>query len=250
MEVQDLMAKLWAYERHITQLEGQLRGSEVVEVEKMERDSCHHWGTTNHASSVSTTTNKSPRVVAMAHTFCEFVPGALFHPPILHPTAAPPIKAVISLCTNSLLKCNEHQPPKSPNPWDSLALRHVCRTCQQNDLFCTSIYKIPACRSTFAPIANALSLAQLIPSWGLLTFWFGWGDEGIAMWVRGTCVRGSAGFEGGVVGVVSGVLLRPYRVFCCRHSHHLILAHSSCRIQLFGPFHWENEQGENMCWQA
>ena len=101
----------------------------------------------------------------MAHTFCEFVPGALFHLPILHPTAAPPVKSVNPLCTNSLLKCNEHQPPKLPNPWNSLALPHVCHTGQQNHLFCTSIYKILAHQSTFALITNALSLTQSIPSW-------------------------------------------------------------------------------------
>ena len=42
------------------------------------------------------------------------------------------------------------------------------------------------------------------PRLGLLTFWFGWGDKGVAMWVGGTCVRGSVGFKGGVVGAVSG----------------------------------------------
>jgi hypothetical protein len=67
-EVQDLTAKLQAYERHITQLEGQLQGSEVVEAEKMEGA---HQRTTDGTSGAPTTANKT--VVPTAHTFCEFV---------------------------------------------------------------------------------------------------------------------------------------------------------------------------------
>jgi hypothetical protein len=59
---------------------------------------------------------------------------------------------------------------RSPDPWGSLALRHVHHICQQNYSSRKSVYKIPARRSTFAPIARALSLAQSIPSWVVLHF--------------------------------------------------------------------------------
>ena len=133
----------------------------------MEGDFHHHQGTTNGASSAPTTVDKT--VVATAHVFHEFVPGAPFHSPISHPTIALPTDSVI--CTNSLLKHNEHQPPsKSSDPWGSLALRHVRRTRQQNNSFRKSIYTIPAHQSTFAPIASTLSLARSIPSWVLSRF--------------------------------------------------------------------------------
>jgi hypothetical protein len=121
-EVQNLTAKLRAFERHIAQLEGHLRGSEVSEAEKM-GDFCHHQGTTSGTCNVPTTVNKT--VVATAHVFHEFVPRAPFHPPISYSTAALPTNPIIALRANSLLK-HKHQPPlKSPNPWDSLTLRHV-----------------------------------------------------------------------------------------------------------------------------
>jgi hypothetical protein len=127
-EVQNLAAKLRAFERHIAQLEEHLRGSEVSEAEKM-GDFCHHQGTTNGTSNVPTTMNKT--VVATAHVFHEFVPRAPFHPPISHPTATLPTDSVIPLRINSLLKHNKHQlPSKSPNTWGSLALCHVrCTHC-------------------------------------------------------------------------------------------------------------------------
>ena len=169
LEVRELMVKLQYFERNIAQLEGRLRGSEILGAAKMEGDFRHHQGTTNSASSAPTTVDKT--VVATARVYHKFVPGAAFHSPILHPTIALPTHSVIPLHTNSLLKHNKHQPPpKSSDPWGSLALRHVRRTCQQNHSFCKSIYTIPAHRSTFALIASALSLAQSIPSWILSRF--------------------------------------------------------------------------------
>jgi hypothetical protein len=167
LEVRELMVKLQSFERHIAQLEGWLRGSEILGAAKMEGDFHHRQGTTNGASSAPTTVDKT--VVATAHVFHEFVPGAPFHSPILHPTIALPADSVIR--ANALLKHNEHQPPsKSSDPWGSLALRHIRRTRQQNHSFCKSIYTIPAHRSTFALIVSALSLARSIPSWVLSRF--------------------------------------------------------------------------------
>jgi hypothetical protein len=130
----------------------------------MAGDFRHHQGTTDGASSVPTTVNKT--VVPMTHTFCEFVPGAPFHPPISHSTALLPTDPVIPSRANSLLNHDKHHPLlRSPDPWGSLTLRHVRRTHQQNYSFRKSVYKIPTHRSTFAPIASALSLARSIPSW-------------------------------------------------------------------------------------
>ncbi|KIM72638.1 hypothetical protein PILCRDRAFT_15961 [Piloderma croceum F 1598] len=162
---------------------GSKKGCQLLEKQRpwLLAPSCWaHQGTTNGTSNVPTTVNKT--VVSMAHVFHEFVPGAPFHPPISYPTAILPTDSVIPLRTNSLLKHNEHQLPlKSPDTWGSLALHHIRCTRQQNHPFCKSIYTIPARRSTFTPIANAFL-----------------GDEGVAMWVEGTCGRGSAGFEVGV----------------------------------------------------
>jgi hypothetical protein len=156
-EVRELVAKLRSFERHIAQLEGRLRGNQIVEAEKMGGDPRHHCETTDGASNAPTTTNKT--VVAVAHVFNEFVPGAPFHPLISHSTTVLPTNPVIPLRANSLLKHEHQPPPKSPNPWDSLALRHVRCTRQKNLSFHTPIYTIPARRSTFAPIASALALA-------------------------------------------------------------------------------------------
>ena len=157
LEVRELMVKLQSFERHIAQLEGWLRGSEKLEAEKMDSEGHlrHHQETTDSSSNALTPVNRT--VTAAAHVFREFVPGALFHRPISRSTAALP--------TNLVILSHPNSPPKSSNPWGSLALRHIRCTRQQNHLFCTSIYKIPARRSMFAPIASALSLARSIPSW-------------------------------------------------------------------------------------
>ena len=115
----------------------------------------HHQETTDSSSNALTPVNRT--ITAAAHVFREFVPGTLFHQPISRSMAALP--------TNSVILSHPNSPPKSSNPWGSLALCHICCNRQQNHLFHTSIYKIPARQSTFVPIASALSLAQLIPSW-------------------------------------------------------------------------------------
>ena len=115
----------------------------------------HHQETTDSSSNALTPVNRT--VTVAAHVFCKFIPGALFHQLISRSMAVLP--------TNSVILSHPNSPPKSSNPWGSLALCHIHCNCQQNHLFRTSIYKIPACQSTFAPIANALSLAQSSPSW-------------------------------------------------------------------------------------
>jgi hypothetical protein len=128
----------------------------------MARDLCYHQERTSSTSDAPTTTNTTE---AAARIFREFIPGAPFHPPILHSTVAPPT-SVIRLHANSLPERDKPQSlSKSPDPWSSLALRHVRRTRQQYLSFRTPIYTIPARRSTFTPIASALALAQSIPSW-------------------------------------------------------------------------------------
>ena len=114
----------------------------------------HHQETTDSLSNTLTPVNRT--ITAAAHVFREFVPGALFHQLISHSTAVLP--------TNSVILSHPNSPPKSSNPWGSLALRHIRCNRQQNHLFHTSVYKIPACQSMFALIASALSLTQLIPS--------------------------------------------------------------------------------------
>jgi len=136
LEVQELMVKLQSFERHIAQLEGWLRGSEKLKAENMDLEGHlhHHQETTDSSSNALTPVNRT--VTAAAHIFCEFVPGALFHRPISHSTSALP--------TNSVILSHPNSPPKSSKAWGSLALRHICCTHQQNHLFRTSIYKIPA----------------------------------------------------------------------------------------------------------
>ena len=113
---------------------------------------CHQ--ETNGTSNAQTPVNRT--ITVAARVFHKFVPGAPFHPPIPHSTAAPPT-SVTHLHTNSL--------SKSPDPWGSLALHHVRCTCQQNLSFCTPIYTILVHQSKFALIASALALAQSTPSW-------------------------------------------------------------------------------------
>ena len=184
LEIRELMVKLQLFERQIVQLEGWLQGNKKLEAEK--------------------TGSEEP---AAAHVFHEFVPGAPFHPPIPHSTAALPTSA-IHFHANSLPEWDKPQSQsKSPNPWSGLTIRHTCRTCQQNHSFHTSIYKM----SIYIHADCKHFVTYLItPKLGFLTFRFGWGDKGVAMWVRGTCVRGSVGFEGGVAGAGSGVLLRSW----------------------------------------
>jgi hypothetical protein len=130
----------------------------------MEGQLCHHQETTSGISDTLATVNKT--IAAAVCVFHEFVPGAPFHPLISHSTAALPTNSVNPSHTNSLLERDKHQSvSKSPSPWGSLIHRHICHTHQQNHSFRTSIYTIPACRSTFTPITTVLSLAQSIPSW-------------------------------------------------------------------------------------
>jgi hypothetical protein len=89
----------------------------VLEAEKMVGDLCHHEERTSSTFNASTTTNTT---VAAAHIFCEFIPEAPFHPPILHPTVMLPTNPVILWCANASIKHNKHQlQSKSPNPWNS-----------------------------------------------------------------------------------------------------------------------------------
>jgi hypothetical protein len=198
LEVRELMVKLQSFERHIAQLAGRLRGSEKLEAEKMDSEGHlrHHQETTDSSSDALTPVNRT--VTAAAHVFREFIPGALFHRPISRSTAALP--------TNSVILSHPNSPPKSSNPWGSLALHHNPSTKS----FIPHIYLQDTGTSIYVCADCKRIVTRLIdPKLGLLTFWFGWGDEGVAMWVGGTCVRGSVGFEGGVVRAVSGVLLRP-----------------------------------------
>ena len=159
LEVWELLVKLQLFERQIVQLEGQLRGSEKLEAEKtdLERHLCCHQETTNGMSNTWTPVNRT--ITVAAHVFHKFIPGAPFHPPIPHSTAMLPT-SVIHFHVNSLPEWDKPQSQsKSPNPWSSLAICPTHHTRQQNHSFHTSIYKIPACRSTFVQIANALSLA-------------------------------------------------------------------------------------------
>ena len=114
----------------------------------------HHQETTDSSSNALTPVNRT--VTVAAHVFCEFIPGALFHQLISRSMAVLP--------TNSVILSHPNSPPKSSNPWGSLALHHIRCNRQQNHLFHTSIYRIPAYRSMFALITSALSLTQLIPS--------------------------------------------------------------------------------------
>jgi len=106
-KVQVLVAKLQSFERHITQLEGQLQGSEMLESEKMEGQLHHHQETTSGISDTLATVNTT--VTAAVCIFHKFVPGAPFHPPISHSTAALPTNSVIPSHANSPLERDKHQ---------------------------------------------------------------------------------------------------------------------------------------------
>ena len=128
LEVQELLVKLQLFERQIVQLEGWLRGSKKLEAEKMdsERHLCRHQETTNGMFNARTPVNRT--ITAAAHIFHKFIPGAPFHPPIPHSTAALPT-LVIHFHVNSLPEWDKPQSQsKSPNPWSSLAICHTCHT--------------------------------------------------------------------------------------------------------------------------
>ena len=58
------MGKLRSFERHITQLEGQLQGSEKLEAEKMDLGHLHHHQETNGMSNAWTPVNRTVTVAA------------------------------------------------------------------------------------------------------------------------------------------------------------------------------------------